>query len=153
MADARLTVRAQAALFAGGDLLCVRHRKAGSEYLVLPGGHLEPGETLWEAVVREVREETGLDVEAGRLWALSEFQAGGRHVLDCTFFATAWGGRPTLGSDPEGAGHPATLIGVEWVDRESFAEAPFRPTLLARWLRAHWQSADVPAAYLGVESG
>ena len=152
MADAVVTVRAQAALYADGDLLCVRHRKAGAAYLVLPGGHLESGETLWETVVREVREETGLEIEAGHLWALSEFRSRGRHVLDCTFFATAWGGRPRLGTDPDAADHPASLIGLEWLSRDAFAEAPFRPTLLARWLRAHWQDADVPAAYLGLES-
>lgn len=152
MPDDPLTVRAQAALFAGGDLLCVRHRKGESEYLVLPGGHLERGESLWEAVVREVREETGLNVSAGRLWAVSEFQSRDRHVLDVTFFATTWSGRPRLGTDPEGAGHPATLVGVEWLSRDAFADAPFRPTLLARWLRAHWHGADVPASYLGVES-
>ena len=145
-------MRAQIALFVEGDLLCVRHRRAGTEYLVLPGGHLDRGETLWEAAVREMREETGLAVEDGRLWAVSEFQGNGRQVLDCTFYATRWSGRPRLGSDPEGDGHPATLVGIRWLDRESFADAPFRPTLLGRWVRAHWEDPDAPAAYLGMES-
>ena len=152
MTETGLAVRAQVALFTGGDLLCVRHRKAGREYFVLPGGHLDSGETLWEAAVREVREETGLEVEAGRLWALSEFHGERRQVVDCTFYATAWSGRPRLGTDPEGTGHPAALVALEWLGHEAFADAPFRPTLLARWMRAHWESPDVPAVYLGVES-
>jgi ADP-ribose pyrophosphatase YjhB (NUDIX family) len=152
MAESRPSVRAQIALFVEGDLLCVRHRKAGGEYLVLPGGHLDAGETVWEAAVREMREETGVTVEEGRLWALSEFHGDGRQVLDCTFYATRWSGRPILGSDPDAGDHPATLVGLTWVDRETFADAPFRPTLLGRWLRAHWQDAAAPAAYLGMES-
>ena len=145
-------MRAQIALFVEGDLLCVRHRRARTDYLVLPGGHLDRGETLWEAAVREMREETGLAVEDGRLWAVSEFHGNGRQVLDCTFYATRWSGRPHLGSDPESEGHPAMLVGIQWVDRESFADAPFRPTLLGRWMRAHWEDPDTPAAYLGMES-
>lgn len=145
-------MRAQIALFVEGDLLCVRHRKARADYLVLPGGHLDRGETLWEAAVREMREETGLIVDDGRLWAVSEFHGDGRQVLDCTFYATRWSGRPRLGSDPEGEGHPAMLVGIEWLGRESFADASFRPTLLGRWMRAHWEDSDAPAAYLGMES-
>ncbi|HJR53494.1 MAG TPA: NUDIX hydrolase [Gemmatimonadota bacterium] len=145
-------MRAQIALFVGGDLLCVRHRKASTDYLVLPGGHLDSGETLWEAAVREMREETGLTVEDGRLWALSEFHGDGRQVLDCTFYATRWSGRPILGSDPDAEGHPASLVGIEWVGRDAFADAPFRPTLLGRWMRAHWEDSGAPAAYLGMES-
>ena len=37
------------------------------EHYNLPGGGAEPGETIREAVVREIKEETGLDVEVGEL--------------------------------------------------------------------------------------
>jgi 8-oxo-dGTP pyrophosphatase MutT (NUDIX family) len=45
-----------------GQLLLVAHRKAG---LWLPaGGHVEPGESPWAAVVRECREELGIEAVA-----------------------------------------------------------------------------------------
>ncbi len=42
-------------------VLLLRHRLLG--FWVQPGGHLEPGETPWEAARREAQEETGLAVE------------------------------------------------------------------------------------------
>ena len=42
-------------------------RRADNGLWGLPSGHVEPGETVEEAVVREVREETGLRVEVERL--------------------------------------------------------------------------------------
>ncbi|MEX5716901.1 NUDIX domain-containing protein [Geodermatophilus maliterrae] len=49
-----------------GRLLLVRRRNApGRGLWSVPGGRVEPGESLAEAVEREVREETGLVVRAG----------------------------------------------------------------------------------------
>lgn len=145
--------RVQAACFSAGRLLCALHHKAGDEYWVLPGGHLDFGESLWEALAREVREETGLAALQGRLWSVSEFRAPNRHVIDYTFLVTGFSGRPRLGVDPEAAGvHPASLADIGWLDRDAFADALFRPTLLARHLRAHWDDPRTEAAYLGVES-
>jgi ADP-ribose pyrophosphatase YjhB (NUDIX family) len=42
-------------------------RRSDNGFWGLPGGAVEPGESVIEAVVREVREETGLEVRPGRL--------------------------------------------------------------------------------------
>lgn len=52
---------------AGWLLLIQRGTEPGRGRWSLPGGRVEPGETDAEAVVRELREETGLDVRPGEL--------------------------------------------------------------------------------------
>jgi ADP-ribose pyrophosphatase YjhB (NUDIX family) len=42
-------------------------RRSDNGFWGLPGGGVEPGESVTEAIVREVREETGLEVRPGRL--------------------------------------------------------------------------------------
>ena len=48
-----------------GRVLCIRRRDTG--VWQIPGGVLERGETLWDGLRREVREETGGEVEPVRL--------------------------------------------------------------------------------------
>ena len=56
-----------AAIMRDGKVLVVRRaRKPALNLYTLPGGAVETGETLHEAVVREVREETQLNDRAGR---------------------------------------------------------------------------------------
>jgi 8-oxo-dGTP pyrophosphatase MutT (NUDIX family) len=69
----------------GGEMLVIvpRRRAAdGARVLGLPKGHIDPGETQLQAAVREVREETGVEVEL--LAELGEvrywYRRGGRAV-------------------------------------------------------------------------
>ncbi len=65
MPSPEITVAAVAQ--AHGRFLLVEERVAGHLVLNQPAGHLEPGETLLEAVVREVREETAWGFTASAL--------------------------------------------------------------------------------------
>ncbi len=57
-------VAVSAAIFRDGRVLIVRRAQPPANGLyTLPGGVVEIGETLIQAVVREVREETGLEIE------------------------------------------------------------------------------------------
>lgn len=86
------------------EILLVRHRRRGRSYAVLPGGKIEEGETIEQAFIREVREESGLDVTFGSLLFIADMIAPGglRHVLNLVFHGTVVGGkfRPILKGSP-----------------------------------------------------
>ena len=80
-----------------GQLLCVRKRDDSGDICSFPGGGQEPGETLVEAVRREVREEVGREVEVGELLFVREYIGrnhefaatdAGVHVVDHVFRCT-----------------------------------------------------------------
>jgi len=83
------------------ELLLIRrgHGPAAGEWS-LPGGHLESGETLAEAVVREVAEETGLEVICGPFVGTAELIAEAHHFVVLDFEAVVMGSdETTAGSD------------------------------------------------------
>ncbi|HEY1011840.1 MAG TPA: NUDIX domain-containing protein [Herpetosiphonaceae bacterium] len=65
-------------------------RRADSGWWNLPGGGVEPHETVTEGVVREVREETGLEVVAGRL--IGVYSKPQKHEIVLTFECKIVGG-------------------------------------------------------------
>ena len=54
-----------------GRILLTKSHKWFDKY-TLPGGHIEVGETMKEAVIREVKEEAGLDVEVAEMLLMQE---------------------------------------------------------------------------------
>jgi len=54
-----------------GRILLTKSHKWFDKY-TLPGGHIEVGETMREAVIREVKEEVGLDVEVAEMLLMQE---------------------------------------------------------------------------------
>ena len=72
----------------------------------LPGGTLEAGETLEECAIREVKEETGLDIELGRLLYVCDRIADNRHIVHITFAVERVGGALRQGAEPEPGANP-----------------------------------------------
>ena len=68
--------RACAAILHDDKIIMVCHQTPSRTYWTLPGGGVKKDETLEQAVVREVKEETGLDVKVVKLLFEEEYEAG-----------------------------------------------------------------------------
>jgi len=88
---------------AGRVLLIERGQPPGAGLWTVPGGKLEPAETLAQAVAREVREETGLVAEVGPLVCVVERIAEGYHYVILDYLARVIGGALDPGSDVRAA--------------------------------------------------
>ena len=119
-----------AAIIRAGKILVVRRARAPAHGLYsLPGGVVEVGETLTEAVTREVREETGMTIEPVALAGFREAilrDAGGRverHFLILCFAARWSAGEPVLSEE---------LDEARWLEPAELATLPTTAGLVRR---------------------
>ena len=74
MAQKEQAILVNMCMVTDGDLVLVQHRSDPSwPGVAFPGGHVEPGEPFTDAVIREVREETGLTIAAPRLCGVKDW--------------------------------------------------------------------------------
>ena len=113
-----------------GQVLLAR-RKTGAlhgngEY-AFPGGHLEFGETLFEGAKREVKEETGLDVDEFKLISVNEemryLKTDNKHYIGLGVWAKYKGGEPQI-MEPEKS------ESWEWFNLDHLPEKMFQGTEL-----------------------
>jgi 8-oxo-dGTP diphosphatase len=137
-------VRVAALIVLDGKVVLVRHRRGSSRYHLLPGGGLNHGESLAEAVARECREETGLEVAVGPLLFVNDTidPRGTRHLVNLTFSATVTGGSITSVPEDE------RVEAVDLVLPESLLALDLRPPVAPAILH-HLAGGTFSDSYLG----
>jgi 8-oxo-dGTP diphosphatase len=112
-----------------GRLLMVRHVRPGRyDFWVAPGGGVEGDERLEEAAAREVREETGLEVEVGRLLYIEDLVSPDCRYVKFWFAAQLLGGAFDLSHPQARAEHVADAA---WLSPQDLAGKPVFPELLS----------------------
>ena len=141
-------IRVSAILRWQGRVLLCRQEKPGKEYWLLPGGGVDGGETLIEALRRELREELGVEADMqfeGPVAIVDSIaprsSPSGRHVVHVIFAADL--SHRSLG-DVET--HDAAVKGARLFSREELQDVVLHPPI-TRFL-TRWQPGD-PAVYFG----
>jgi len=134
MAKSHIELIARGVLWDGGRVLLCRNRKHG--HLFLPGGHVEFGERAAEALEREMREEVGVDLVAGRFLGATEgrFEQANkrgkmvRHHEVNMVFELGW--PASTEANPAAIESRETKIAFEWCDAADLAGNDPRVRLL-----------------------
>jgi 8-oxo-dGTP pyrophosphatase MutT (NUDIX family) len=108
--------RVRAVIIESENITLVKRVRDGKTYYVFPGGGVEEGEDKIEAMVREGKEELGVDLEVGEL--LMERQVDSKGVLQAEYFylCKKIGGMLGMGTGPEyreGSGYKGSYEAVE----------------------------------------
>lgn len=123
--------RSGAVLIEDGKALIMHRRKAGVEYYAVIGGHIEPGESPEEACVREVEEETGLQVEIIEKLAQITNQGRTEHY----YLVRRISGEPKLGGPEAGRQSDANFYELVWIPLEKIGDIALYPEEIARIIR------------------
>lgn len=139
---------ARAIVIRNDELLVIDRDKFGKQYLTLPGGRIEMGEQPEEAIRRELREETGLEIGACRLVFVEEAgdPYGTQHIFLCEYI----NGEPKLSESSEEAAinklgqniHTPKWVAINNLDEKPFVSEELKRRVIAGYSNGFPQEVD-----------
>jgi ADP-ribose pyrophosphatase YjhB (NUDIX family) len=115
----KIRVRVCGILIKKDKLLMLKHDGIGKSdfFWNTPGGEPENNENLKTALIREFKEETGLDVTIGKLLYSNQFIDSPLHAIEYYFETFAEQSNAVLGKDPENIN---VLSALKWFNKSEF---------------------------------
>lgn len=95
-----------------------------------PGGGIQFGESIVEALKREVEEETGLLVEPERLLWVHEFIEEPYHAIEFYYECSVAGGSMLLGKDPEHSDEDQILLDLKFIPFSEIGKLDLYPAFI-----------------------
>lgn len=128
-------LRVGVVLIKGNEILLAYHSYKNESYWVLPGGALEKNETLTECAIREVREETNLEIKVRDLLFVDEAVSKDQslHWIQIVFWGEITGGE--LNSKPKGL-----FQGAKFIDIDELVRINFYPKIIAEEIKRAYQT-------------
>lgn len=146
MSARAIRIRVGVLIWRDGEVLLVRHEKGGHSYWLVPGGGVDPGETMAESGARELLEETGYSVDVGRLLLICEAidpKSDGRHIVNIIYAGIVRGGTLTVGVDDK------ALREARWHPLEVLTQLEMYPPIGAELLACCREDGVGPVRVLG----
>jgi ADP-ribose pyrophosphatase YjhB (NUDIX family) len=136
-------VRIAGILVKDDKLLLIQHKKNGKEYWLLPGGGVDFGETMQEALKREFIEETNLNINVNELLFISEAidPEGEKHIINFFFKVEYVDGTLKLAKEKR-------LVDLKYIDIDEIDNIIMYPNIKKQLIN-YFKNNDNSIKYIG----
>ena len=148
MEEIRPRVRVAGVLIQNGMIVLIQHHKEDDKYWLVPAGGVDWGESTSEALIREYKEETNLDIEVESFLFLSETIAPdkNRHVINLYFKIK----RAENTKSELHLGDEAVLTDLKFVEKDEIENIQLYPNIKGQLIKFLNNEPVIP--YLGLLS-